>query len=415
MRTLIVEDDFTSRKLLQRILLPYGECDIAVNGLEALDAFKLAKIEKRPYDLICLDILMPNMDGHKVLRKIRETEVISDINEADRVKVVITTALADYKNVKKAMQGKCQAYLLKPIGKRRLLEKLQTLGLQDEKQINSIIGSGVISSDQSPPKSHQYFSRKRYEVMEELKTGGMGKIYKVKDMNLDRICIVKEMTQSFNSNKENEDGIRRFKSEARLLVKLSHPRIPRVTDYFVENSNYYMVMDYIEYKNLEELLHSGYPNGIPENILRKFAMELIEILIYLHSQNPPIIHRDLKPANLVLSNNAKIYLVDFGIAKIMNSEGTGTAIGTPGYAPPEQFKGKTGIRSDIYAFGATFHHLITGKDPREGKLFDFSEIRKPGISLTFRTIIDKCLKFNQSERFQNFFHLKRALLIDKSC
>ena len=128
MRTLVVEDDFTSRLLIQRLLEPLGNVDIAVNGNEAMKAFLAAKSENVPYDLICLDIMMPEMDGHEVLRQVREAEQQSGTVGSDGVKVIMTTALADHKNVMKAFTGQCEAYLPKPIDKQKLYDNLEQLG-----------------------------------------------------------------------------------------------------------------------------------------------------------------------------------------------------------------------------------------------------------------------------------------------
>jgi len=132
MRTLIVDDDFTSRLLLRRLLAPYGECDTAVSGWEALEAFKCAHAGKYPYDLICLDIMMPGLDGHEALREIRRLEAKYRIDEKDRAKVIMITALSEREHILAAAYGNCQAYVVKPISKDMLLEKLQTLGLLSE-------------------------------------------------------------------------------------------------------------------------------------------------------------------------------------------------------------------------------------------------------------------------------------------
>lgn len=129
MRFLIVEDDFTSRKFMQSILSPYGECDIAVNGREAVDAFK-ASLEGLEYDLICLDIMMPEMDGHEALRHIREIEKSKGIRSADEVKVVMTTALDDPKNVVEAYyKGGATSYVPKPIDRHLFIQLLKNLDI----------------------------------------------------------------------------------------------------------------------------------------------------------------------------------------------------------------------------------------------------------------------------------------------
>ena len=129
MKTLIVEDDFTCRLLLQKILAPYGECHIAVNGREALDAFRTAWEEKRAYDLICLDITMPEMDGQSVLREIRGMEKSQGIRSSRGVKVIMTTAMEDARNVVDAFKSLCDAYLVKPIRRADLIGYIRTFGL----------------------------------------------------------------------------------------------------------------------------------------------------------------------------------------------------------------------------------------------------------------------------------------------
>jgi len=130
MRVLIVEDDFTSRKLLQKILSPYGEADIAVNGQEAVDAFSEALEEGNPYNLVCMDIMMPEMDGQEALRKIREIEKSRGVKSADEVKVVMTTALDDPKNVVEAYyKGGATSYVPKPIDRQLFLQLLRNLSL----------------------------------------------------------------------------------------------------------------------------------------------------------------------------------------------------------------------------------------------------------------------------------------------
>ena len=129
MKYLIVEDDFAGRRLLKRYLSDSGECDIAVDGAEAIEAFRQALAENEPYDLICLDIMMPNMDGHDALKAIRRIEHEHGIHGLDGVKVIMTTALDDSKNVMGSFREGCEAYIVKPIEKKKLLEEMEKLGL----------------------------------------------------------------------------------------------------------------------------------------------------------------------------------------------------------------------------------------------------------------------------------------------
>jgi two-component system chemotaxis response regulator CheY len=129
MKTLIVEDDFTSRLLLQEILKPFGETHIAVNGKEAVDAVRSAMEAREPYDLICLDIMMPEVDGLEALHQIREMEEVRQIRHPYGVKIFMTTALDGVKHVAQAFRGICDVYLVKPIERAKLLEQLREFRL----------------------------------------------------------------------------------------------------------------------------------------------------------------------------------------------------------------------------------------------------------------------------------------------
>ncbi len=129
MKCLIVEDNFTARKLLKMYLSSCADCDIAVDGNEAVVAFSQAMDEKEPYDLICLDIMMPNMDGRQALKVIRQKESEHGISGLDCVKVIMTTSLGDSKNVMGSFREGCEAYIVKPVEKDKLLQEMENLGL----------------------------------------------------------------------------------------------------------------------------------------------------------------------------------------------------------------------------------------------------------------------------------------------
>lgn len=131
MKSLIVEDDFTSRLLIQKLLIRYGECHMAVNGREAVTAFADAIRSREPYTLVCLDILMPELDGHQALKEIRSLEENNGIMIGDGVKIIMTTALGDMNNKLAAIHEACDAYLVKPIDGHKMLETLQRFKLID--------------------------------------------------------------------------------------------------------------------------------------------------------------------------------------------------------------------------------------------------------------------------------------------
>lgn len=134
MRILIAEDDLASRKFLNKFLYRYGECDLVVDGLEAVDAYMLGMKEKNPYDLICLDIMMPKVDGIKVLKIIRDLETLKGLLPEKRAKIIMTTALGETELVQAAFEYGCEAYAAKPIDVDRFIGVMQKLGLISEKQ-----------------------------------------------------------------------------------------------------------------------------------------------------------------------------------------------------------------------------------------------------------------------------------------
>src|ERR1041384_539080 len=221
----------------------------------------------------------------------------------------------------------------------------------------------------------------RYSIVQRVGGGGMGSVYQARDRRLaDRLCAVKEMIEMFADQAQRAKAVEDFKREAEVLAQLDHPSIPTVFDYFIESGRYYLVMRWIGGGDLAEQMRLR--GGIvDEATVCKWAVNICDVLHYIHTQRPPIIYRDLKPANLMLDDKKeRVMLVDFGIARIVRPTEKGvTAIGTMGYAPPELFAGKVEARSDIYSLGATIFHMMTGADPQDNPLliFDFSKNPRP--------------------------------------
>ena len=132
MRVLIAEDDFASRKFMLRFFEKYGECDVTVDGKEAVEAFTMAVEMNEPYDLVCLDIMMPEMDGHQALRRIRKIEEENNVPDDEKVKIVMTTALSETRHVTKAFENGCTAYAGKPINQEKLEAMLKKFDLIEE-------------------------------------------------------------------------------------------------------------------------------------------------------------------------------------------------------------------------------------------------------------------------------------------
>jgi serine/threonine protein kinase len=176
-----------------------------------------------------------------------------------------------------------------------------------------------------------------------------------------------------------------------------------------------MVMDYVEGENLEHWLERT-KKPMQEDEALKYALEVLDILEYLAKQQPAIVHRDIKPANIIIGDKDKhAHLVDFGIARanttVNGQRRKTTALGTPGYAPPEQYQGYADPRSDLYALAATLHHLVTNRDPGDYPPFQFPSARtiNPHVSPQLEQILNKALKTNASERYQSAVDMRQDI------
>jgi serine/threonine protein kinase len=216
----------------------------------------------------------------------------------------------------------------------------------------------------------------RYLILERVGQGGMGAVYKALDLELNnRVVAIKEMSQHRLTGQELQQAIDAFTREARLLALLHHPNLPHIYQQFEEQGRRYLVMEFIEGETLEQRmtdLHAQ-KRRLSLALVISIARQLCIVLDYLHTCQPPIIFRDLKPANIMLSAHDQVYLIDFGIARFFKPDQAGdtAALGSPGYAPPEQYRQATSLRSDIYSLGATLHQALTGLDPTQ-KPFHFS-------------------------------------------
>jgi serine/threonine protein kinase len=215
----------------------------------------------------------------------------------------------------------------------------------------------------SPPDRPKVVLQDRWEIVEALGQGGMGTVYKARDLRLsDRLCVVKKLRVDLFHKEDREQALAFFDREASMLSNLKHPNIVRIYDRFREGENYYLVMEYVEGQNLEQMLaERGEP--FPEAQVAEWAIKICEVLHYLHSRRPPVIYRDLKPSNIMIDAVDGIKLVDFGIARPYREDADNTHVVSVGYSPPEQYWGGADTRSDIYALGATMYFLLTGTEP----------------------------------------------------
>jgi eukaryotic-like serine/threonine-protein kinase len=276
-------------------------------------------------------------------------------------------------------------------------------------------GSGGRSSDGQLNAGTNLVNR--YLIQDVIGVGGMGSVYRARDLhfpNVVKLVAVKEMINQAPDPLVRQTIVQNFEREANILATLSHPSIPRIYDYFTLDNRSYLVLEFINGRDLEAVLAEADAFLSEEQILA-WSIELCDVLLFLHNHKPdPIIFRDMKPSNVMINQYNHIMLVDFGIAKTFQSGQKGTMIGTEGYSPPEQYRGEATVRADIYALGATMHHLLTRRDPRLEAPFSFAErpIRKinPNVSIELETVINTALQYNPEDRYGAIDEFKDALL-----
>jgi serine/threonine protein kinase len=263
--------------------------------------------------------------------------------------------------------------------------------------------------------------RGRYEIFGILGKGGFSIVYKVKDLqNEGKLFALKAVTHP------NKQERKRFITESEILKQLDHPALPKVYDVFDDEEEHRacLVMNYVEGTNLEKLRRQQPEMRFSQVQVLRIMAPIMDAVAYLHRQELPVIHRDIKPANIIVeAEEHGTVLVDFGIAKAYDSDGTTTATRycTPGFSAPEQYTVGTEIRSDIYGLAATFYLLLTGIVPNDAlerlvrinekgldPLVPISEL-VPEIDLEIREAVQHALSLNKHDRFPDVEQFWQAL------
>ncbi len=257
----------------------------------------------------------------------------------------------------------------------------------------------------------------RYLVDQVIGSGGMGSVYRARDLHFPaimKLVAIKEMLNQSRDDSVKTVLIQNFEREANIIATLSHPAIPRIYDFFIQGENAYLVLELIHGKDLEAMLRET-PGFLTEEQVVRYAIELCDVLQYMHTHKPePVIFRDMKPSNIMINQHDHVVVVDFGIAKNFRMGQRGTMMGTEGYSPPEQYRGEASPLVDIYAMGATLHHLLTKSDPQTEPPFTFAErpVRQynPAVSPLMEQLINKAVEYKPENRFQNAEEMKQALI-----
>ncbi|MBW7459196.1 Stk1 family PASTA domain-containing Ser/Thr kinase, partial [Paenibacillus sepulcri] len=258
----------------------------------------------------------------------------------------------------------------------------------------------------------------RYEIITRIGGGGMALVYKAHDILLNRKVAVKILRQQFV---HDEEFIRRFRREAQSAGALSHPNVVSIYDVGQEDETHYIVMEYVEGHNLNEIIQERAPLQ-PEEAVR-IAIQICDALEHAHHNQ--IIHRDIKPHNILIGKNGRVKVTDFGIARAVTSSTitqTGSVLGSVHYFSPEHAKGiSTGEKSDLYSLGIVLYQMLTGKLPFLGEspisvalkhlqeTFEEPRVVNPYIPQSVENVILRAMRKNPSERYNSADEMLRDL------
>jgi hypothetical protein len=261
----------------------------------------------------------------------------------------------------------------------------------------------------------------RYRIVSLLGQGGMGAVYRAWDTRLNIPVALKEMVPQPGLDAATLVELRhQFQQEATILARMTHAHLVRVTDFFEEASNAYLVMDFVEGRSLAVRIEQE--GALSEEDVLTWAGQLLSALDYCHGQG--VLHRDIKPQNVIIRSDGQAVLVDFGLVKLWDPSAPQTrtvmrGMGTPEYAPPEQYEtaaGHTDPTSDIYSVGATLYHALTGQSPPTATLrmadpSRFVPIRQaaPGVTPQTEVVVLKAIELVRSQRWQSAQEMAAAL------
>jgi hypothetical protein len=247
----------------------------------------------------------------------------------------------------------------------------------------------------------------KYKVEGQLGAGGQGVAYLAVESKTARTVVLKEFVLPAGAKAEIHcRALEHVQKEAALLQRLDHPQIVKFLDFFIEDQRAYLVIEHIEGSNLRRYVQENGP--LTEAMATRLAMEMCDILGYLHTLPTAVIHRDFTPDNLMFANFATVKLLDFNVAQQLESANSRTVVGKHAYLPPEQFRGRATIQSDIYALGATMFFLLTGNDP-EPISTSHPRLTVPHLSSELDRIVAQATETSQQNRYPDSKALKADL------
>lgn len=249
-----------------------------------------------------------------------------------------------------------------------------------------------------PLKKGKLLRSGRLHILMQIAAGGLAAIYLAETQDKDLRVVKEACLPPTLDERLREKAKELFAREATILQKLSHPKIARVLDYFIEDGRDYLILEFVPGHTLRQLIRQNGP--MSEEEVLNYALQVAEILEYLHAQSPPVIHRDITPDNLVLREDGQIVVIDFGAANEVLGTATGTMIGKQAYIAPEQFRGRAVAQSDIYALGGSMYFMLTGNDP-EALSSSNPRAAKPEISPGVDELVAQCTDIEVANRIAN--------------
>jgi serine/threonine-protein kinase len=385
MKVLIADDDPVWRALLKQNVQKWGfEVVVAQDGRQAWDILQ----EHEAPRVAILDWQMPELDGVEICRLIRGAI------KRPFVYTIILTSRDTRDDMVTGFESGADDYLVKPVDMAILRSRLSA--------------AARIVKAVPPPRQIP-----GYRLIGRLGAGAMATVYKAQQLSLDRTVAVKILPKKFSQNPE---FVERFYAEGRAAAKLNHPNIVAALDVGKHGNAHYFIMEYVQGHTVHEHLVKEGP--YPEDKALAIAIQIAKALNHAHQAG--LVHRDVKPKNILITENGVAKLADMGLARAVSDREAaeaeaGKAFGTPYYIAPEQIRGKLNIdsRADIYGFGCTLFHMVTGRVPFEGK--EVSKILRkhldepltppdhinPQLSNGICEIIELCMAKSPRKRYAN--------------
>ncbi len=257
--------------------------------------------------------------------------------------------------------------------------------------------------------------KNRYQIKKELGHGGQVIVYLCEDTETQGLVVLKECIFRGLSRDDRARELDLFAKEAVILKSITHANLPKVYEFFSEGESHLIVEEYIDGTSLDKMLKRQ--GTLTEEEVIETGFQMTSLLTHLHNNDPPVIIRDIKPSNIIITEDGHLYFIDFTIARyaVKDKEDT-VRMGSPGYAPPEQYRGLSTPQTDIYSLGVTFHQLLTGHDPLNSP-FMLPAVCSLKSSLTndWDTIICKACDLTPEKRYNSAEGLEQDLLALRKC